>query len=77
MFLINPLKKTMKIMKKAYINPETSIVLVTVQHIIATSNPEGFNGQLDNENTIETNEMLSRRKPDIWEEEEEEDDMAW
>jgi hypothetical protein len=66
-------------MKKAYINPETSIVLVTVQHIIATSNPEGFNGQLDNnpENAITTDEMLSRRKPDIWEEEEEEDNMAW
>ncbi len=66
-------------MKKAYINPETSVIQLTLQHMIATSiqNPEGFNGTLDNDNTITPDQMLSRRKPDIWEEEEEEDDMAW
>ena len=61
------------IMKKTYINPETSIVLLTVQKMIAAST-EGFNGNLDNENTIETTDMLSREKRrSVWDEEEEEE----
>jgi len=61
------------IMKKTYINPETSIVMLTVQKMIAAST-EGFNGNLDNKNTIETTEMLSREKRrSVWDEEEEEE----
>jgi len=43
-------------MKKAYINPETSIVLLAGQTIICTS-VDGFNGTLDDEETIETSDM--------------------
>ena len=56
-------------MKKAYINPETSVVLLTMQTLIAATNPEGFNGNLDDEQTITPEEMLSRRRT-VWEDEE-------
>ena len=62
------------IMKKAYINPETSIVLVSMQSMMAGSNPEGFNGTPDNDHTITPEEMLSREKrKSVWDEEEEEE----
>jgi hypothetical protein len=57
-------------MKKAYINPETSIVLLTMQSMIAAS-VEGFKSQLDDDNTISTEEMLSRRRNNVWDDEEE------
>ena len=60
-------------MKKTYINPETSIVLLTMQKMIAVS---GFNENLDNsdENAITPDQMLSREKQrSVWEEEEEEE----
>ena len=58
-------------MKKTYINPETSIVLLTVQKMIAVS---GFNENLDDNEAIETTEMLSREKRrSVWDEEEEEE----
>jgi hypothetical protein len=64
-------------MKKAYINPDTSIILVTAQSMIAAS-VEGFKSTLDETVTIENeDQMLSRRKNNVWEEEEEEDEMAW
>ena len=56
-------------MKKAYINPETSVVLLTMQTLIAATNPEGFNGNLDDEQTITPEEMLSRRRT-VWDDEE-------
>ena len=60
-------------MKKTYINPETSIVLLTMHTMIAGS-PDGFNKELDNsdENAITPDQMLSREKQrSVWEEEEE------
>lgn len=64
----------MENMKKTYISPETILVLVSTQSIMGTSqNPEGFNSNLDDENTITPGEMLSRRRTSVWEEEEEEE----
>ena len=54
---------------KTYINPETSIVLMTMQTMIALSNPKGFNEELDDENTIVPDDMLSRRR-NVWDDEE-------
>jgi len=48
-------------MKKAYINPETSIVLLAGQTIICTS-VDGFNGTLDDEETIETRRTKNSRR---------------
>ena len=60
-------------MKKAYINPETSIVLVTMQPMLAGS-PDGFNNTPDDTTTITPDEMLSREKrKSVWDEEEEEE----
>lgn len=62
-------------MKKTYINPETSIILLTMHGMIATSNPDGFDGTLDNDEPIETSDMLSReRRRTVWDDEEEEDE---
>ena len=60
-------------MKKTYINPETDIVLLAVQHMIAAS-VDGFNKTLDDENTIDTGDMLSRRHNSVWDDEEENED---
>ena len=57
-------------MKKTYINPETCIVLLTMQSMIAGSNPQGFNENLDNDNPITPDEMLSRRQRSVWDDEE-------
>ena len=60
-------------MKKAYINPETDIVLLTLQTMIAGSNPEGFDGNPDDENPINPEDILSRRRQrTVWDDEEEE-----
>lgn len=55
-------------MKKSYINPETDIVLLTLQTMIADS-IEGFNQELDDKNEIEPEDMLSRRHNNVWDEE--------
>ena len=55
-------------MKKSYINPETDIVLLTLQTMIADS-IEGFSQELDDENEITPEEMLSRRHNNVWDEE--------
>ena len=55
-------------MKKAYINPETSIVLLTLQTMIALSD---FDGKPDDENPINPDDMLSRRHFSVWDEDEE------
>lgn len=66
--------KEKNIMKKEYINPETITVLMNTQTMIALSNPEGFDGNLDNGEEIEAGDLLSRRRHnDAWEDEEEED----
>ena len=62
-------------MKKAYINPETCIVLVGMQTMMAGSNPDGFNGTPKDDTTITPEEMLTRRRKSVWDdgmEEEEE-----
>ncbi len=57
-------------MKKAYINPEASFVLLTEDTIICTS-VDGFNKIIDNEHPIDTDKMLSREnRRDVWEDEE-------
>ena len=55
-------------MKKSYINPETDIVLLTLQTMIADS-IEGFNPELEEDETITAEEMLSRRHNNVWDEE--------
>lgn len=63
-------------MKKEYINPETSIVLLTLQTMIANSIPE-FDGQInEDEEPIDPKEMLSRRHNNVWDEESEEEEKA-
>lgn len=61
-------------MKKIYLSPETITVLIATHDMIAASNPEGFNNNLDNEHTIAPEDMLSRRK-NVWDEEEEEEEF--
>jgi hypothetical protein len=58
----------MKNMKKTYLNPEISQLLSLTEDMIATSNPEGFNENLDNNSTITPEDMLSRQN--IWGEDE-------
>ena len=60
-------------MKKIYMSPETSIVLIATQGMIATS-VDGFKKDLDNDNTITNpNDLLSRRR-NAWDDEEEEEE---
>ena len=59
-------------MKKTYINPEISIVLLNLQTMIAAS-VDGFEKTVDDENNIDTDKMLSRRH-NVWEDEEEEEE---
>ena len=59
-------------MKKTYINPETGNVMMTLESLIAAS-PEDFNGTLDDENPIETSDMLSRRRT-VWDDDMEDEE---
>lgn len=62
-------------MKKTYMSPETSLLLIITHNMIATSNPEGFKSQLDEDDKItDPNNMLSRRHT-VWDEEEEEEEF--
>lgn len=61
-------------MKKTYMSPKAFEIKISTHNIMgASQNPEGFNKTLDNENTITSGDMLSRRHQDVWEDEEEED----
>ena len=63
-------------MKKIYMSPETCIVLLSVQKMIAAS-PDGFNKNLDNDDPItDPNDLLSRRgrHRDVWDDEGEEEE---
>jgi hypothetical protein len=60
-------------MKKTYINPKAEYIQMDLESLIAAS-PEGFNKELDDDNTITPGDMLSRRRRDIWEDEEDEED---
>lgn len=60
-------------MKKTYMSPETSIVLIATQGMIATSGVDGFKSKLDDEDKITNPEDMLSRRNNVWEEEEEED----
>ena len=65
-------------MKRIYQNPETQVVTISVEQIIAASpvSPEG-NKDLNNApETTETSGNLSRRR-DIWADEEEEEEEQY
>lgn len=60
-------------MKKTYINPETNIILLAGQ-IILSGSVEGFNEKIDEDNTINPDQMLSREhRRTVWDDEEEEE----
>ena len=55
-------------MKKTYINPEISDVLMGMEAILAGS-PDGFNNDLDDNNPVDPDNILSRRRT-VWDDEE-------
>ena len=56
-------------MKKTYLSPEADLLLMATEDLMgASQNPEGFNKELDNNNTITPDEMLSRRR-NVWDDE--------
>ena len=59
-------------MKKTYINPETSILLLATHSIVCAS-VENFDSTLNDEETINTEKMLSRRRT-VWDDEEEKEE---
>lgn len=61
------------IMKKTYMSPDTLQTLISAQAVLigASQNPDGFSENLDDDNPIETKDMLSRRR-NVWDDEEEE-----
>ena len=56
-------------MKKTYINPKAEYIQMDLESLIAAS-PEGFNHELDDDNTITPGDMLSRRRSE-WNDDEE------
>lgn len=61
-------------MKKTYMSPETCIVLIATQAMIATS-VDGFKSKLDDEDPITKPEDMLSRRNNVWEEEDEEEDF--
>lgn len=62
-------------MKKTYMSPKAFEIKISTRGMLTGSNknPAGFNGALDNDNTITPDQMLSRRHQDMWDDEEGED----
>ena len=60
-------------MKKTYMSPETSIILIATQGMIATS-VDGFKSKLDDDDKITKPEDMLSRRNNVWEEQEEEDE---
>ena len=55
-------------MKKTYLSPETDLLLIATQNLMAVS---GFDENLDNDDTITPDRMLSRRRQStVWDDEE-------
>ena len=55
-------------MKKTYLSPETDLLLIATQNLMAVS---GFDENLDNDDTITPDQMLSRRRQStVWDDEE-------
>ena len=63
-------------MKTTYLKPETDVLYISVEQMIAASKPitEGGGNLNDAPETTETSGNLSRRK-DIWADEEEEEEQ--
>ena len=60
---------------KKYVNPEANIVLLSLQPLMgASQNPDGFNKNLEDNDKITVNDMLSRRHNSVWDDDEEEDE---
>ena len=47
-------------MKKKYLSPEVVELVEVMEELMVVTSPEGFNGEIDKENTIEVDDMLSR-----------------
>lgn len=64
-------------MKKTYMSPKAFEIKISTRGMLTGSNknPAGFNGAFDNNdnNAITPDQMLSRRRQDVWDDEEEED----
>jgi len=59
-------------MKKTYINPTLAVTEITVNQMILAGSPEGFNNDVDDTNTINPEDMLSRRRSrSVWGDDEE------
>jgi len=58
-------------MKKTYFSPATDVLDIEVKEMILAGSPEGFTNNLDDDTTIETSEMLSR-KTSVWGDDEDE-----
>ena len=57
-------------MKKTYLSPEIDLQLIASDELlVASPSSQNFNSELDNENTITPDQMLSRQS--IWEDDEE------
>lgn len=56
-------------MKKTYLSPESYLLLAAGEEMLAGS-VEGFSEELDNDNSIDVDKMLSRHRRDVWEDEE-------
>ena len=57
--------------KKAYISPETEVVRIKIEHLLVDVSGEGM--QSDPNPDTNGGDNRSRRRRDVWEDEEEED----
>lgn len=66
-------------MKKIYLNPEIKIVKVQLAKMIATSNPEGFDGDLGESEGEDGDggNALGRRRGTVWTDDEEEEEEIY
>ena len=58
-------------MKKIYLIPETKVITVALSAIMSASNPD-VTVDTNDEDAIEAGEVESRRRRNIWDDEEEE-----
>lgn len=47
-------------MKKKYLSPEVVELVEVMEELMNATSPEGFKGDIDNDKTIEAEDMLSR-----------------
>ena len=58
--------------KKAYISPETEVVRIKIEHLLVDVSGEGIQSDPNSDTTTGVDNR-SRRRRDVWEDEEEED----